>query len=167
MPFLAYMQTSVLAPLGMTHTGADYSDQVVLHRVRFYENRNGQIINTEQSENSYKWAGGGLLSTPSDLVIMAAGLLNHSFLKKETVALLFTPQLLANGTNTNYGFGWRVGTDTKGRNIIHHGGSINGGRTFLLIYPNNNLIIAITANALEGTNINIPEAEALAGYFLK
>lgn len=166
-PFLTYLQTSVFTPLGMTYSGADYSDQIIPHRVRFYEIREGKIINAEQCDNSYKWAGGGLLSTPSDLVIMGSGLLNYTFLKKETVRLLFTPQLLANGSNTNYGFGWRIGTDEKGRKIIHHGGSINGGRTFMMIFPDNDLVIAITANALEGTNINIPEAVTLANYFLK
>ncbi len=166
-PFLTYMQASIFTPLGMTYTGPDYSDQIVPHRVRFYENREGKIINAEQCDNSYKWAGGGLLSTPSGLVIMGASLLNPSFLKKETVQLLFTPQVLANGTNTNYAFGWRIGNDKKGRNIIHHGGSINGGRTFMMIYPDDNLVIAITANAFDGTNINVPEAEAVANYFLK
>lgn len=166
-PFLTYMQTAVFTPLGMTHTGADYSDKVVAHRVRFYETQKGLLVNADQVENSYKWAGGGMLSTPSDLVIMGGSLLNYSLLKKETVALLFTPQLLANGKNTNYGFGWRSETDRKGRKIIHHGGSINGGRTFLLIYPDDNLVVAITANMFDGTNVNVPEAETLANYFLK
>lgn len=166
-PFLAYMQTAIFNPLGMTHTGADYSDKLVPHRVRFYETRNGQLVNANQVENSYKWAGGGFLSTPADLVIMGGSLLSYSLLKKETVALLFTPQLLADGKNTNYGFGWRIGTDKKKRRIIHHGGSIDGGRTFLILYPDHNLVVAITANMFEGTTINVPEMETLAGYFLK
>ncbi len=165
--FLAYMQTAVFNPLGMTHTGADYSDKIVPHRVQFYETRNGQLVNANQVENSYKWAGGGLLSTPSDLVIMGESLLEYSLLKKETVALLFTPQLLSDGKNTNYGFGWRIGTDRKGRRIIHHGGSIDGGRAFLMLYPDHNLVVAVTANMFEGTNINIPEMEALAEYFIR
>lgn len=167
MPFLTYMQTAIFNPLGMTHTGADYSDQVVPHRVRFYETRKSQLVNANQVENSYKWAGGGMLSTPSDLVIMGGSLLNYSLLKQETVAVLFTPQLLTNGTNTNYGLGWRIGTDKKGRRIIHHGGSIDGGRTFLMLYPDHNLVVAITANMFDGTNINVPEAETVASYFLK
>ncbi len=166
-PFLVYMQTSIFGPLGMTHTGADFSDKVITHRVRFYENRNGKLVNANQVDNSYKWAGGGLLSTPSDLVILGGSLLSYSLLKKETVALLFTPQLLSDGKNTNYGFGWRIGTDKMARRIIHHGGSIDGGRTFLMLYPDHNLVMAITANMFEGTNINVPEMETLAKYFLK
>ena len=96
---------------------------------------------------------------------LGRGLLNHTALSAETVQLLFMPQRLADGTDTGYGMGWRVGTDSKGRKIIHHGGTIDGGRTFLLLYPDENLVLAITAN-MSGVNINLPEAETLANYFL-
>jgi len=166
-PFLTYLQTAIFTPLGMQHTGADHSDRIEKNRVRFYERRNGQLVNAAQVENSYKWAGGGLLSTPGDLVIMSAGLMNHTLLKQQTVELLFKPTLLADGTNTQYGLGWRIGQDRQQRRLIHHGGSIDGGRTFLLIYPDANLSVAIAANMLEGTNLNLPELEAIAGYFLQ
>lgn len=165
-PFLTFMQSAVFTPFGMTHTSPDYSEQIVPNRVRFYEHNKGQLVNANQVDNSYKWAGGGLLSTPSDLVTMGQGLLNYTVLRKETVSLLFTPQLLSNGKNTQYGLGWRIGTDSRGRKIIHHGGTIDGGRTFLMLFPDNDLIIAITAN-MSGVNINIPEVEKLANFFLK
>ncbi|RIV19853.1 class A beta-lactamase-related serine hydrolase [Fibrisoma montanum] len=163
--YLTYMQQTVFSPLGLTNTGADYSDSIVLNRVRFYEHQNRRLVNATQVDNSYKWAGGGLLSTPTDLVRVGQALLKGTHLKPQTVALLFTPQRLLNGTNTNYGFGWRIGTDSKGRNVVHHGGTIDGGRTFLLLYPDNDLIVALTAN-MSGVSINLPEMEAIATYFL-
>jgi CubicO group peptidase (beta-lactamase class C family) len=163
--FLGYLRETVFDPLGMRSTGADYPDSIVPHRVRFYEHNGGKLVNAALVDNSYKWAGGGLLSTPVDLVNLGRGLLNHTSLSAETVALLFTPQRLTDGTATGYGIGWRVGTDSKGRKVIHHGGSIDGGRTFLLLYPEENLVLAITAN-MSGVNINLPEAETLAAYFL-
>ncbi len=163
--FLGYLRETVFEPLGMRSTGADYPDSIVPHRVRFYEHRGGKLVNAALVDNSYKWAGGGLLSTPVDLVNLGRGLLNHTGLSAETVALLFTPQRLADGTDTGYGIGWRVGTDRKGRKIVHHGGTIDGGRTFLLLYPEQNLVLAITAN-MSGVSINLPEVETLADYFL-
>lgn len=163
--YLSYMQAAVFAPLGMTNTSADYSDSIVVNRVRFYEHMQSRLVNANQVDNSYKWAGGGLLSTPSDLVKAGRALLSGNFLKPETTALLVTPQLLADGKNTNYGFGWRTGTDSKGRRVIHHGGTIDGGRTFLLLYPDDDLIVAITAN-MSGVNINLPEVETIANYFI-
>ncbi|CCH53949.1 Serine beta-lactamase-like protein LACTB, mitochondrial [Fibrisoma limi BUZ 3] len=163
--YLTYMQQTVFTPLGLTGTGADYSDSIVVNRVRFYEHQNGRLVNANQVDNSYKWAGGGLLSTPADLVRVGQALLKGSLLKPQTVALLFTPHRLLNGTNTNYGFGWRTGTDSKGRNVVHHGGTIDGGRTFLLLYPDDDLIVAVTAN-MSGVSINLPEMETIATYFL-
>ncbi|GAB4028886.1 serine hydrolase domain-containing protein [Spirosoma koreense] len=163
--YLSYMQQAVFTPLKMNDTGADYGDSIVLNRVRFYEHRQGKRVNAPFVDNSYKWAGGGLLSTPMDLVKVGAELIHPTTLQKETVAILLTPQRLLDGTNTHYGMGWRVGIDHQARTIIHHGGLIDGGRTFLLVYPAQDLVVAITAN-MSGVRINLPEVETIAGYFL-
>jgi len=165
MDFLTFMRDSIFLRLGMTNTMADYSDSIVPGRVRFYEHSKGQLVNAALVDNSYKWAGGGFLSTPTDLVKMSEALFNHTLLDEKTVDLLFTSQHLENGEDIHVGIGWRINTDTKGRRIIHHGGTIDGGRTFLLLYPDEGLIVAIAAN-MSGVNINITEAETLAGYFL-
>jgi serine beta-lactamase-like protein LACTB len=163
--YLTFMQQAVFMPLKMSSTGADYSDSLVTGRVRFYEHSKNRLVNAALVDNSYKWAGGGLLSTPMDLVKLGSGLLNNTLLGAQTTALLVTPQHLSDGTNTYYGMGWRTGTDTQNRSIIHHGGSIDGGRTFLLIYPDQKLVVAITAN-MSGVNINLPELERIAQCFL-
>ena len=163
--YLAFMTKAVFDPLDMTSTGADYSDSLVNERVRFYEHSKTKLVNAAMVDNSYKWAGGGLLSTPSDLVKFGRGLLNHTTLCPETIAMLLKPQHLADGTDTYYGVGWRIGTDSKKRSIIHHGGTIDGGRAFLLIYPDEKLVVAITAN-MSGVSINLQEAETIAQFFL-
>jgi len=163
--YLSFMQQAVFTPLAMTNTVADYSDGLVSNRVRFYEHRNTKLVNAALVDNSYKWAGGGLLSTPVDLVKVGCQLLRPTLLSPQTATLLVTPQHLLNGTNTNYGMGWRIGTDSQKRPIIHHGGSIDGGRTFLLIYPEQQLVVAITAN-MSGVSLNLPEVETIAQYFL-
>jgi serine beta-lactamase-like protein LACTB, mitochondrial len=162
--FLSFMRESIFRPVGMVNTIADYSDSIVPGRVRFYEHSKGQLVNAALVDNSYKWAGGGFLSTPIDLVNMSRSLLNHTLLNKQTVELLFTSQRLENGTDTRVGIGWRIDTDSRGRTIIHHGGTIDGGRTFLVMYPNEGIIVAIAAN-MSGVNINIKEAATIAGCF--
>ena len=164
MDYLSYLQRKVFLPLGMTQTGADFSDSVVINRVRFYERGSFGVVNAAQVDNSYKWAGGGLLSTPIDLVKLSQGFFNHIVLGKETVSLLFKPQILPDQKNTYYGFGWRIGVGSRGKKIIHHGGLIDGGRTFLLLYPDEEIAIAITAN-ISGAQINVSEAETIANFF--
>ncbi len=163
--FLSYMRDSIFLPFGMTNTCADYSDSIVPGRVRFYEHSKGHLVNAAMVDNSYKWAGGGFLSTPVDLVNMIRQLLNHKVLDKNTVELLFTPQKVEDGTSTNVGIGWRIGKNKSGMTFIHHGGLIDGGRTFIFFYPENGYIFAITANT-SGAKLNIDEAAEILEYFL-
>lgn len=162
--YLSLMNTSVFSPLGMTDTGPDYSDSLVSNRVRFYELQNGKPVNAALVDNSYKWAGGGLVSTPVDLVKLGTGLMTYTMISKKTVEVLFTPQLLSTGKNTNYGLGWRIGKDLHGRKIVHHGGLIDGGRAFIIIYPENDLVIAVAAN-ISGASINLGEMDSIAASF--
>jgi len=164
--FLSYMRDSIFLPLGMTHTFADYNDTIIPGRVRFYENgKNGLVVNAALVDNSYKWAGGGFLSTPVDLVTMIRGLLNHQILNENTVQLLFTDQKLENGTSTHVGIAWRINETKKGVKYIHHGGLIDGGRTFVFFYPESGYIFAVTANT-SGAKLNIDEAATVLEYFL-
>jgi hypothetical protein len=94
---------------------------------------------------SYKWAGGGLISTPSDLVRLAAAYSN-GFLKAETVAMMFTSQRQRDGTQTGVGIAWRNSFDVAGNRVIEHAGSMEGTRTVVAIYPERRLAVAIMTN---------------------
>ncbi|HET8633142.1 MAG TPA: serine hydrolase domain-containing protein, partial [Gemmatimonadales bacterium] len=98
-PFLSFMQDSVFAPLGMTHTVADYVDSIVPFRARWYTgSADSGVVNAPYVDNGYKWAGGGFLSTTEDLVRFGEGLLEGKLLSDSTRALLWTPQLMKNGS---------------------------------------------------------------------
>lgn len=164
--FLSYMRDSIFVPLGMTNTFPDYSDSIVPGRVRFYENTKTGVVNAALVDNSYKWAGGGFLSTPVDLVNMIRSLLNHQLLNEQTTELLFTPQKLENGTSTNVGIAWRINETKAGVKYIHHGGLIDGGRTFVFFFPARGYIFAITANT-SSARLNIDEAATVLRFFLR
>lgn len=145
--FLAYMQEHVFEPLGMRHTIADYTDSIIPHRTRFYERTEDDLVlNAPYVDNSYKWAGGGFLSTPEDLVRFGMAHLGDELLKRETIELLWTSQRTNDGEETNYGIGWRVDTDSGRVSQAHHSGSSVGGRTFLLILPQERAVAAMVGN---------------------
>lgn len=162
--FLSYMRDSIFLPLNMPNTIADYNDSIIKGRVRFYENRNGGVVNAALVDNSYKWAGGGFLSTPADLVNMTRALLNQTFLSKSSTDLLFTEQKLENGTSTNVGIGWRINETKSGVKYIHHGGLSDGGRTFVLFFPESGYAFAIAANT-SAAKLNIDEAITVLDFF--
>jgi CubicO group peptidase (beta-lactamase class C family) len=145
--FLEFMRDEVFEPLGLRHTVADHTDSIVAHRTEFYEQgEDGAVINAPYVDNSYKWAGGGFLSTPEDLVRFGQAHLRPGFLKAETLEELQTPQTLRNGESTNYGIGWRTGTQEDGDTTLGHSGGSVGGTTLLVLVPEHDLVVAGVVN---------------------
>ena len=165
--FLTYLQDNVFQPLGLRDTMPDFPDRIISGRTRFYSrDSNGQMINAPYVDSSYKWAGGGLLSTADDLVRFGTAHLQPGFFSKETLNLLFTSLRTTDGKETGTGIGWRIGRDEQGRRIFHHAGSINGGRTVLLIYPDSGLVIAFLSNVTDTPAAIERTAQTLAEPFL-
>lgn len=145
--FLGFMRDEVFEPLGMRHTVADHTDSIIPYRTEFYVGSEGVVANAPYVDNSYKWAGGGFLSTPEDLVRFSQAHLQPGFLEAETLAVLMTPQTLRNGESTNYGIGWQSATQEDGDRTLGHGGGSVGGTTLLLLAPAHDIVVAGTVNA--------------------
>ncbi len=146
-PFLDFMDASVFGPLGMRHTTAGHTDQVIPHRTRFYSvSPDGRVVNAPFVDNSYKWAGGGFLSTPEDLLLFARAHLSDGFLEEATLEKLFTSQELRNGSVTGYGIGWRITTNQRGERVVSHSGGSVGGRTMLTLNRDAQWMVALVAN---------------------
>ncbi|MBT5708732.1 MAG: beta-lactamase family protein [Verrucomicrobia bacterium] len=145
-PFLEFMDEEIFRPLGMRHTGPDWVSEIVPDRTRFYVLRSGKIQNAPAVDNSYKWAGGGFLSTTEDLAVFAHAHLFPKLLANETVGMLWRTQEDIAGKRTDYGIGWGSGIDEEGEAWVGHNGGSVGGSTRLRIYPQHELVIAVAAN---------------------
>lgn len=146
-PFLEYMDSVVLTPLGMDHTTADDYRAIVPGRTDFYERSEaGDLRHAPFTDNSDVWAGGGFLSTAGDLVRLGAGLLHGDILGAEAKGVLFTPTATTSGESSPYGLGWRVGTAPDGSRFVGHGGSHFGARAELIMIPEQGLVVAMLAN---------------------
>ena len=150
-PFLTFMSNRVFGPAGMTHTVAEFPDSLIPFRARFYErpDSNGGMLNARYVDNSYKWAGGGFLSTTEDLAQFGEVMLDGTLLKPATVKMLWTPQRTSDGKSTDYGMGWGTLRTTDGREWISHTGGSMGGTAHLLLCPKEHLVVAILVNSDE------------------
>jgi CubicO group peptidase (beta-lactamase class C family) len=144
--FLAFMRDEVIEPLGLRHTVADHPDSIIPYRTEFYEEEDGDIVNAPYVDNSYKWAGGGYLSTPEDLVRFGQAHMEPGYLQAETLRILQTSQTLTNGGATGYGIGWRIGTQEDGDTTLGHSGGSVGGTTLLILVPEHDLVVAGVVN---------------------
>ncbi|MEZ5040875.1 MAG: serine hydrolase domain-containing protein [Saprospiraceae bacterium] len=154
--FLSYMEKTVFEPLKLKHTMPDYADQEPPHRVHFYDLTDGKIVESPYVDNSYKWAGGGFLSTAKDLIRFAHGHIYGDYLKAGSLALLTTSQLTNDGKKTNYGIGWRSGEDKKGRQWFGHSGGSVGGTSYLIIYPKEEMVVVTLVNLSSARLNNLP-----------
>jgi CubicO group peptidase (beta-lactamase class C family) len=165
-PFLAYMRRHVFAPLGLRSITAEHTDSLIPWRARFYDRgRDGRVTNAPYVDNSNKWAGGGFVSNSEDLARFGWAHVDGSLLKPATVTLLTTSQKLRSGEPTGYGIGWSVGTDSAGRRWYGHTGGATGGRSVLLVLPDQRVVVAAIAN-LGQAPMSIELAGRLAAPFV-
>jgi len=145
--FLEYMQCEVFGPAGMTHTEADRSEVWIPQRTRFYAiEPDGGVVDAPAVDNSDVWAAGGFLSTAEDLVRFGDAMLQGSLLMSATVDVLWEIQETASGEETGYGLGWRW-SPLEGHRQVGHDGSHVGCTGRLMIFPDDDLVLAILANA--------------------
>lgn len=144
--FLSFMKKHVFGPLEMTETMPDFNDSLIVFRSGFYSSDEGKNINAPYVDNSYKWAGGGFLSTSEDLVKFGNAILNNTLFSEKIKDELTTSQRTTDGKETGYGMGFFTGVNEFGRSFYGHGGGSVGGTSNLLIYPEYKLVIAAVTN---------------------
>ncbi len=160
---LEIISGEVTGPLDMPSTGPDRRERTTPHRAEIYERVNGRLRHLPQHrEYSYSWAGAGMQSTPADLVRLTRGYVS-GVLPERVVQVAFGEQFTRDGAPTGVGFGWRVGTDWRGRRIAHHAGSNDGARSVVLIFRDERTSIAVMTNvqwvaSIEETAMVLAEA---------
>jgi CubicO group peptidase (beta-lactamase class C family) len=113
----------------------------------------GKSVESRPLNSSNKWAAGGFVSTPSELVHLGNELLRGRIVTKETMEMLFTPQKLKSGKENDEGYamGWRSGRmrlPSSGREVrvAHHGGVANGAMTFFVVFPDEDVVVVLSCN---------------------
>lgn len=144
--FLTFMRQEVFIPLTLKNTCPDLTDSIIPNRTRFYQWKNNHWENAPYVDNSYKWAGGGFISSSEDIARFANIMLSQTFLRKETINLITTPQKLTNQTLTTYGIGFFTSKDQQGNTWFGHSGGSVGGTTDMVIYPASQIVVVVLTN---------------------
>lgn len=154
--YAALIEDEVRAPLGLdTPRLADRGARPD-NEARYYLIRSGdRIKNWPRTDVSQRWPGGGLMSRSRDLVLVASAWLDPDLISPETQAMFWTPMRLESGTvnEQNYAMGWRAdrvtsrfGEDREPVRIIHHGGVSRGAMSWLALYPELGIAVAVNIN---------------------
>ena len=154
--FESQLESYLNAPLGTDLRLDDLSIQMP-DRAVTYTTAKGRWGPAYPADPSYKWAGGGIVATPTDLVMIGQSLLGDEYVSPSTRSSMWSPVPVPGSDSNpqNYGIGWRVDTSTRtlGENrpvqLIHHGGIQMGGVAFWAIYPELGMSVAVVSNTGE------------------
>lgn len=119
--------------------------RIIRGRAQGYIRRDGVLQNSELMDGSYKLGGGGLCASVEDLVRFAQALIDGKLVKPDTLAQMWTRQRTADGTEIDYGFGFRVARE-HGRLVVAHGGAQARVSTMLVMLPEQRVVVAVMCN---------------------
>lgn len=153
--FLATMREKIFKPLNMNSTGAEYELDEQNSLAGFYWNHDGQYPAFrvwQEVDLSHRLAGGGFISTPSDMVKLGSAWLADDFITPETRKIFWQPQALTDGSidEENYALGWRWANyeDEKGKvHNANHGGVARGSQSWLMVIPEKNMVVSVMINS--------------------
>jgi serine beta-lactamase-like protein LACTB len=170
LPFPELVQREIATPLGLATLCADAPMPLVPNRVSGYHPGDmlrkvfppfeGKWGNIAQNNPAYKWAGGGLLASPTDLARFGAAHLAPGILSKTALNTLFTVITERTDRSPPLGLGWRIDEDAAKRLRWHHAGGQDGARASLVVYPRDKLSIAFATNVTQlPGDVNGPSAK--------
>jgi len=172
-PFATFMRRDVFKPLGMDRTALEGADDDA-DTVSFYFPRTAMRsslgLQTGPGADYSCFAGAGaFLSTPSDLARLGSAMLKPGLLTADTIRLFQTPLQLDSGASTGFALGWKVDTiqlaGAEAR-LLRHRATPTGGTVSLSLFPDRNLVIAVTTNVSHAMVVD-PFALQVAEAFVR
>ena len=108
--YLELMQTDVFDPAGMDSTFAEGRADTPGGQVTYYlyDQEDRAMVVAPPVNNSIKWASGGFVSTPTDLLRFGLAMEDGTLVSPEAYQAMRETMHTADGTATNYGLGWAI-----------------------------------------------------------
>lgn len=168
-PFAQVFRERQFAVAAMSHTGFGDSRDVIPNKVRTYARVNqsdGQKLPAEKLVHDYaefppfRRTASGMNSTAEDLARWLIALQQGKLLRTQSaLQTLWTAGNFNNGSPAQWALGWVTKPRPQHRAVIATG----GGRTAIIVYPENRLAVVVLTN-LAGS---FPEefVDELAGFY--
>tara|TARA_Y100000385_G_scaffold273636_1_gene315740 strand:+ start:2188 stop:3351 length:1164 start_codon:yes stop_codon:yes gene_type:complete len=155
--YIKFLKDKILIPLEMNNTGI-FSQDVKANKMENYVL--GKIFNPKDSifissfgmaKSDSIYGSVGLLSNANDLLKWDRALYTNKLIDQKTMQEAFTPYVLADGTSSNYGFGWFIEENlifegvNSGKRLNHYG-LWPGYETSIVRYIDKEVTIILLAN---------------------
>jgi CubicO group peptidase (beta-lactamase class C family) len=139
-----FVQQWILEPLDMHDSGFDQDANVLAVG---YVDQN-TAAPAEVVDSSFTYSAGALYSTVEDLYRWDQALYTEQLIPRELLDQMLAPRVSlypdAVGS-VAYGYGWFV-LDHLGRQLVFHGGALDGFRSWIFRYPDDRITIILLSN---------------------
>jgi CubicO group peptidase (beta-lactamase class C family) len=140
-----YLEDNFFKPLGMTSSFYGNDSKIIKKRAAGYTKSGEVIKNADVISMTQPYAAGAIMSTAEDLFKWHQAVQSYKLVQKETLDKAFTKFKLTNGTESNYGYGWRLGY-IQGSPSIGHAGMIPGFMSMAMYLPQNDVYVVVLSN---------------------
>lgn len=151
--------------LHLDNTVLDNPYLIIHNRSDFFDhNMVSQVVNANTFDLRKNAPSEGVLSTAEDLVKFGNAILKSEYFSDNTREKMFEKITLTNGVVPDMVNSWMIIQDRSGRFVYGKDGTVKGGSASLLIYPDEELVIAVATN-LTGATGTFPIFQ-IAEHFL-
>lgn len=148
--FYEFVRSQVFQPAGMlTATPFSASGPEIAGRVFGYTSTADGFALDDYDPFNTVLGSGSIYATLHDFVAWERSLAANTVVSAATLHEAYTSGKLNDGSETGYGFGWRIG-DYQGHRRMMHTGSWVGFRTAFARFPNDDLAVAVLTNRSDG-----------------
>ena len=151
--FKNLLEYYVTDTLHLSNTVIDNPLRTIMGRSECFDlNIIAQVVNATSRDLTYCAPAKGMLSNAEDLVKFGNAILHSELLSEETKKSMFESVPLFNDIPSPMANGWVLLVNKQGSPFYGRSGSVTGGNAALLIYPEYDLVVAITTNLKTGIN---------------
>jgi CubicO group peptidase (beta-lactamase class C family) len=152
-----YLDEHIFRPNGMSGSSYCHERTIIPNRAEGYEHQDGKLVNDGAISMNTPGGAGALCSTVTDLIRWTQALSAGRVVSPASYRKMITPASFGDGGTaigrpgsaggeTGYGYGLMI-SKLDGHRRIAHGGGINGFRTTLAHYPDDELVVTVLINA--------------------
>lgn len=145
-PYEQVMRKRIFRPLGMNQTGFDFTHLKDTNRTKGYFALDGSAaVPAPIVDSTIAYSAGAMYSTLGDLLKWDRAIYSSKILKPQTWKTVFTPY------KNKYGYGWAIDSIYK-RPAVMHSGGIHGFASYIMRFPEQELVVIAIDNA-SGTTL--------------
>lgn len=147
-----YIKQHIFEPLQMTSSYYGDPEKIIPNRVEGYSKRGDDVSIAGYLSMTLPYAAGSLLSSVDDLAKWDEALYDERIVSQAALKEAWTNTSLADKRSTGYGYGW-FSSELNGKQVIEHGGGINGFVSYFIRVPEEELVV-VTLQNFNGQNVS-------------